>query len=145
MSLEIGETRDIALCRALRRAVFIEEQGVSEADELDDQDEAALHLVAREGAEALGCARLLILGRTGKIGRVCVLARARGRGIGAALIRAAVARFATRGDLLEVKLGAQTHAIGFYAALGFQPVGEIYDDAGIPHRDMILSLPSAPG
>ncbi len=34
--LEIGETRDIALCRALRREVFIVEQGVSEADEVDD-------------------------------------------------------------------------------------------------------------
>jgi hypothetical protein len=36
MSLMIAPTLDIALCRQLRRVVFIEEQGVSEADEIDD-------------------------------------------------------------------------------------------------------------
>ncbi len=74
----IEETRDIALCRQLRRVVFIEEQGVSEADELDELDGEAIHLLAWEGAQALGSARLLVQDRTGKIGRVCVLAAARG-------------------------------------------------------------------
>jgi ElaA protein len=135
----IEETRDIALCRALR-VVFIEEQGVSEADELDDKDGEAVHLLAREGGLALGSARLLVMGDTGKIGRVCVLPQGRGRGIGAALIRAGVDHFRQRGDLAKVKLGAQTHALGFYAALGFHAEGEVYDDAGIPHRDMVLML-----
>ena len=139
MTVEIAETRDIALCRKLRRIVFIEEQGVSEADELDDKDDEAVHLLAQEAGVALGSARLLEDGQTGKIGRVCVLAEGRGRGIGAALIRAGVAHFRQRG-LASVKLGAQTHALGFYAALGFHPMGEVYDDAGIPHRDMILDL-----
>jgi ElaA protein len=39
-----------------------------------------------------------------------------------------------------VKLGAQTHAVGFYEALGFHAVGDVYDDAGIAHRDMYLQL-----
>lgn len=135
----VVETRDIALCRELRRLVFIEEQGVSEADELDDKDEAAIHLLAEEAGQALGSARLLVEGDQGKIGRVCVLPGARGRGIGAALIRAGVARFADLG-LASVKLGAQTHALGFYEALGFRAEGQVYDDAGIPHRDMVLLL-----
>lgn len=138
MAVTIAETGDIALCRKLRRIVFIEEQGVPEADELDALDGEAIHLLAVEG-EALGSARLLVLGDTGKIGRVCVLRAARGRGIGAALIRAAVERFLAMG-LARAKLGAQVHALGFYAALGFEAVGEVYDDAGIPHRDMILTL-----
>lgn len=140
MTVQIVETRDITLCRALRRRVFIEEQGVSEADELDDKDDAAIHLAAFDGAQALGSARLLIVGETGKIGRVCVLAEARGRGIGAALIRAGVARFRTMPALRHVKLGAQTHARGFYATLGFEPIGEVYDDAGIAHQDMVLTI-----
>lgn len=140
MTVVIGETRDFALCRALRRKVFIEEQGVSEADELDDQDDVAIHLLATEGGEALGSARLLVLGETGKIGRVCVLEGARGRGIGAALIRAGVARLRAAPGVSRVKLGAQTHATEFYAALGFRPVGGIYDDAGIPHQDMVMDL-----
>ncbi|MGV8989242.1 MAG: GNAT family N-acetyltransferase [Cypionkella sp.] len=138
--MKIAETRDIALCRALRRTVFIEEQGVSEADERDDKDDDAIHLLASEGGVALGSARLLVLGQTGKIGRVCVLAPARGRGFGAALIQAAVERFRSTEGVRKVKLGAQTHALGFYAVLGFHPVGEVYDDAGIPHQDMILEV-----
>lgn len=138
--IAIAPSRDIAACRALRRVVFIEEQGVSEADELDDRDEAAIHLLASEAGRPIGSARLLVEGSTGKIGRVCVLASHRGQGIGAALIRAAIAEFRTMPGIAKVKLGAQTHALGFYQALGFEAYGPVYDDAGIPHRDMVLPL-----
>lgn len=140
MTLQITETRDIALCRQLRRVVFIDEQGVSEADELDDLDEVAVHLLAVLDGMAVGSARLLTDGGVGKIGRVCVLRQARGKGIGADLIRAAVARFRGVPGIAKVKLGAQVHALGFYAALGFVPVGEEYLDAGIVHRDMVLTF-----
>jgi predicted GNAT family N-acyltransferase len=139
----IAETRDIATCRMLRRIVFIEEQGVPEADEIDDLDDEAVHLLATVGGRPVGSARLLRLGDTGKIGRVCVLPEARGTGLGAALIRAAVAHFAGRGGVARVKLGAQTHALGFYERLGFSAIGPVYMDAGIPHRDMVLALTPA--
>ena len=140
MTLQIIETRDIALCRKLRRVVFIDEQGVSEADELDDLDEVAVHLLAVLDGVPVGSARLLTEGSMGKIGRVCVLQSARGKGIGADLIRAAVARFRGVPGIAKVKLGAQVHALGFYGALGFVPVGEEYLDAGIVHRDMVLTF-----
>jgi len=140
VTLTIAQTRDIALCRRLRRVVFIDEQGVSEADELDELDDAAIHLLACEDGQAVGSARLLVQGSLGKIGRVCVLRPARGRGVGAALIRHAVATFRAQAGITRVKLGAQTHALWFYEALGFQPVGDVYDDAGIPHRDMYIDL-----
>jgi predicted GNAT family N-acyltransferase len=138
MSLSIEETRDIAACRALRRVVFIEEQGVSEADEIDDLDDVAIHLIARQEGAAVGTARILLSEGYGKIGRVCVLAEARGRGIGALLIKSAVARLQSIEGIIEAKLGAQTHALGFYEALGFEAYGPIYDDAGIAHRDMVI-------
>ena len=140
MSVAIAETRDIALCRQLRRVVFTLEQGVSEADEVDDLDDQAVHLLASLNGKPVGVARLLVLGDVRKIGRVCVLLDARGMGIGAALIRAGVARFQGMPGVGRVKLGTQTHALGFYEALGFQAFGEVYDDAGIPHRDMALTL-----
>ncbi|WP_416136366.1 GNAT family N-acetyltransferase [Cypionkella sp.] len=138
--MEIVETRDFALCRQLRRVVFIEEQGVSEADEVDDLDEVALHLLAVMDGVAVGSARLLVQGEVGKIGRVCVLQQARGAGIGAALIKAAVVRFRSIDGVKKAKLGAQLHALGFYEGLGFQAFGPVYDDAGIDHRDMALGL-----
>jgi ElaA protein len=140
VTLQIIETRDIALCRQLRRVVFIDEQGVSEADELDDLDGVAVHLLAVLDGVPVGSARLLTVGSMGKIGRVCVLQSARGKGIGADLIRAAVARFRGVPGIAKVKLGAQVHALGFYAGLGFAPVGEEYLDAGIVHRDMVLTF-----
>ena len=140
MSLSITETRDIALCQSLRRIVFIEEQGVSVEDEVDGRDDSARHLLAQLDGTPVGTARLLTDGSTGKIGRVCVLPQARGNHVGQELIRAAIATFRATPGLNQAKLGAQTHALGFYAALGFTAVGEVYIDAGIPHRDMVLPL-----
>ncbi len=139
MTVLIQPTRDIATCRSLRRIVFIEEQGVPETDEVDDKDDTAIHLLATEHGTPVGSARLLLLGETGKIGRVCVLKSHRGTGLGAALIRAAIEELCNHG-LTTAKLGAQTHAIGFYERLGFTATGPEYMDAGIPHRDMVLSL-----
>lgn len=138
--MKIEQTDDLAACHALRRAVFIEEQGVSEAEELDDKDAGALHLLARRDGRPVGTARILLQGDTGKIGRVCVLAQARGTGLGAALIRAALDALRDRPGITRAKLGAQTHALGFYEKLGFTAFGPVYDDAGIPHRDMIRDL-----
>lgn len=140
MSVTIAETRDIATCRRLRRTVFIEEQGVSEADEIDDLDDLAIHLLATNGGQALGSARVIVQTSTGKIGRVCVVPQERGKGIGAALIRAAVDRLRHTPGVTQAKLGAQTHAIAFYEALGFTAVGDVFLDAGIDHQEMILSL-----
>ncbi|MBP6738155.1 MAG: GNAT family N-acetyltransferase [Rhodobacteraceae bacterium] len=137
--MRIAVTDDIATCRALRRVVFIEEQGVSEADELDDLDGVAVHLLAIVDGRPMGSARIIPGEGYGKIGRVCVLAEARGTGLGAALMREAVQECRRLG-LKTARLGAQTHALGFYEALGFEAVGPVFDDAGIPHREMILTL-----
>ncbi|QYK41784.1 MAG: GNAT family N-acetyltransferase [Paracoccaceae bacterium] len=140
MNASIAETCDIAACRALRRVVFIEEQGVSEADEIDAHDDDATHLLATVGGQAVGTARILWQGDTAKVGRVCVLAPMRGTGLGAALIRTAVTAARARPGTTRVKLGAQTHAVGFYERLGFAASGAEYLDAGIPHIDMVLAL-----
>ncbi len=138
MTVTIETTDDLASCLRLRRIVFIEEQGVSEADELDGLDDTCLHLLAREGATPVGTARVLFDGEVAKIGRVCVLKSHRGTGLGAGLIRAALAE--AKGRARRARLGAQVHALGFYEALGFTAVGPVFDDAGIPHRDMVRDL-----
>ena len=136
----IEVTRDIATCQRLRRVVFIEEQGVSEADEVDGLDDSAIHLLAFDGEVPLGTARLLVKGATGKIGRVCVLPQARGTGLGAALIGAALEELRRVPGVTEAYLGSQSHATGFYEKLGFVVEGEEFQDAGIPHRHMRRAL-----
>lgn len=140
MPLTITRTADIDTCRRLRRVVFIHEQGVPEADEIDDLDNKAVHLLATVDGTPVGTARLLVVGDMGKIGRVCVLKAARGQGVGAALIRSALSEFSLMSGVRQVKLGSQTHATRFYEKLGFTVIGPQYMDAGIPHRDMVITL-----
>lgn len=137
--MKITVTDDFPACAAIRRRVFIEEQNVPEELELDDLDATAVHLLAVQDGRPVGTARLLIEGESAKIGRVAVLPEMRGTRAGAALMRAALDELRARG-VTKAKLGAQTHAIGFYEKLGFTVHGPEYDDAGIPHRDMSRSL-----
>lgn len=140
MTLRISVTDDISACRALRRTVFIEEQGVSEADEVDGLDDHCIHILAVSDGRPVGSARLMVLGNIGKVGRVCVLQEARGTGLGAALMQATVSQFRAMPGIEKVKLGAQIHALAFYERLGFVPYGEVFLDAGIEHRDMVFEL-----
>jgi predicted GNAT family N-acyltransferase len=120
----------------IRRHVFIEEQSVPESLEWDGMDDDAVHVLALDATHAIGCARMLSGGR---IGRMAVLPEWRGRGVGRAMLETLIALSREQG-LAHVSLSAQTHAIPFYAKSGFKVCSEIYDDAGIPHRDMVLAL-----
>ena len=135
--MKLERTRDIATCHALRRTVFIEEQGVSEADDLDGLDDVAIHLLVSLESKPVGTARLLTKKGTLKVGRVCILPEARGRGLGVALIQKSI-EIARAEGVPRVYLGAQTSAVGFYERLGFEAFGTEFDDAGIPHRHMEL-------
>lgn len=136
MTIEITQTDDLKTCHGLRRTVFIEEQGVSEAEEMDGRDGDALHILATLDGTPMGCARILVTDTVAKIGRVCVLKQARGTGLGAALINACLDVARAQDGITTAKLGAQMHALAFYEKLGFTAYGPVYDDAGIDHRDM---------
>lgn len=137
--MRVELTTDLDTCRSLRRAVFIDEQGVTEAEEWDGRDAEAQHLLGWIDGRPVATARIFRDGDTGKIGRVCVLADARGTGMGAAIMQGAVAALRADGARFA-KLSAQTHALRFYEKLGFAAYGPEYPDAGIPHRDMVLEL-----
>lgn len=125
-----------AIAGEIRRLVFIEEQAVPVEDEWDGRDPDCLHILAWRGTTALGTARLL---PDGHIGRVAVLAEARGLGIGVALMQASIVAARSHGHA-HVELSAQTHALPFYERLGFVAFGDEFIDAGIPHRNMRLTL-----
>ncbi len=131
--------RDMDAVPATRARVFIDEQNVPEAEERDGKDAEAIHLIAFDQDQPVGTARLLTKGDTGKIGRVAVLKEKRGSGLGKAIMQAALDTLRAEG-MTRAKLGAQTHAIGFYEALGFAAEGPEFMDAGIPHRDMVINL-----
>lgn len=124
----------------VRKAVFVYEQGVPEALELDEFDPIAEHALAYQGGNCIGTSRLIVLsGQEGRIGRMAVMPAFRKQGIGGQLLRALLESSKTQG-LIRLTLHAQLSAIPFYEQFGFTAQGDIYDEAGIAHRDMILFI-----
>ena len=141
---------DREACFAVRKEVFVVEQGVPQEIEYDAYDAGAVHVLAvREDGLPLGTGRLLHGEAAaskaggdpsvGSLGRLAVTQEARGLGVGAALVRAIEEAARARG-LTAVDLHAQTHALGFYERLGYVAYGPEFPDAGIPHRAMRRSL-----
>ncbi|MET0065610.1 MAG: GNAT family N-acetyltransferase [Candidatus Thiodiazotropha sp.] len=132
---------DRALLARVRVPVFIGEQGVPAEMEWDDDDLTAFHLlVLDEHQNPIGTARLL---GNGQIGRMAVMPQWRNRGIGTALLMRLMEEAQHR-PLQRLFLHAQVHAVDFYRRLGFIPVGEVYEEAGIPHLSMTRDLSAVP-
>jgi predicted GNAT family N-acyltransferase len=125
---------------ALRRAVFVDEQRVPIADELDGRDDDALHLVAVEaGGAVVGTCRILRAGSTATLGRLAVAGAARGRGLGSGLV-AEAERVAREAGARRMTLAAQVDAIVLYERAGYEPSGERFLDAGLEHQRMEKAL-----
>lgn len=125
------------LLRAVREAVFVQEQNVPaelEWDGLDEQSRHALALSAK--GDAVGCGRLL---PDGHIGRIAVVSQWRKQHVGTALMEALLNEARSRG-LKQVDVDAQTYAVPFYRLFGFEAEGEEFEDAGMPHIRMRLRL-----
>ncbi|MFJ2727265.1 GNAT family N-acetyltransferase [Streptomyces collinus] len=142
----VEDPADREACFAIRKEVFVAEQGVPQDIEYDAYDAVAVHVLAvREDGEPLGTGRLLFgeaaAAKTGgdasvgSLGRLAVAGAARGLGIGVALVRA-IEEAARAHGLSAVDLHAQSHALGFYERLGYEAYGPEFLDAGIPHRSM---------
>jgi predicted GNAT family N-acyltransferase len=129
---------------AIRFRVFVEEQGVPRSIELDDLDAVCVHALAYYDNPAapdaagapIGTGRLL---PDAHIGRMAVLEQWRHRGIGTMILNRLIEKAKERGHK-AVLLSAQVHAVDFYRRHGFQPLGEIYEEADIPHRAMRLVI-----
>lgn len=134
---DLSPARIHALFR-LRVAIFVVEQACAYA-EIDGRDPDAEHLLleTRDGGLA-ACLRLLPPNGDGapRLGRIATAPDWRGCGLGGYLLAAGIARARSRWPDRPVELSAQAHLQGFYAAHGFRPVSEIYDEDGIPHIDM---------
>jgi predicted GNAT family N-acyltransferase len=137
---------EIGRAFAVRRRVFVDEQGIGEALEFDARDDEARHLLASVDGEPAGTLRIRLLegGRVAKIERVAVLAAQRRHRIGRALMTAALDLARAQGAG-EAMVHAQTAVEAFYAGLGFVATGAAFEEDGIPHVAMRLPLAPASG
>lgn len=126
----------------LRQAVFVVEQNCP-FPEADGIDPLCRHLTGWRDGELLACARLVPAGvkhAERSIGRVATAPQARGGGLGRALMREAISRLFSEEPDTPIRLGAQLYLEkSFYESFGFRRIGEVYDEDGIPHVDMLLT------
>lgn len=126
---------------SLRRSVFIEEQKVEEALEIDEYEKDCWHIVLyNTEKKPIATARILLQDDSVvKIQRVAVIKDVRGQNIGEVIMGATEEKAKDLGAKIA-KLGAQTHAIGFYEKLGYEICSDLYIEAGIEHKNMQKSL-----
>ena len=123
--------------KRVRFSVFIEEQGVAQEEEWDEEDINSRHFLAVDDADRpIGTARLT---PDGQIGRMAVVKELRGNGIGKTLLKLAI-NGAKNAGFTTVFLHAQEHAIDFYKQEQFVEEGKLFMEAGISHRLMTKQL-----
>lgn len=122
--------------KLIRTQVFICEQGITEADEWDDQDVISQHFVIYDQDQPIATARLL---QNHSVGRVAVVKAYRGQGLGQ-MIMLEIISYAQKQGLSVLTLSSQVHAISFYEKLGFTVQGNPYDECGISHIEMTMNL-----
>ncbi len=127
---------DLDACRSLRTRVFVDEQGIARAVELDDRDADCTHILITHTGHPVATGRMLPEGR---IGRMAVDPEWRGRGLGRVVLDGLMAAAADRG-LRRVSLHAQHGAVPFYQRAGFSACGDDFIEAGILHTPMEREL-----
>ncbi|MDY7579986.1 GNAT family N-acetyltransferase [Herbaspirillum sp. RTI4] len=128
----------------LRQRIFLIEQNCVYQD-ADGLDSISLHGCGRTSAGIQAYARIVpphTACPQPAIGRVLVTPSWRSRGTGSDLMRRALAQSERLYCGRDIALSAQFHLQEFYGRLGFRAVGSQYDDAGIPHIDMLRVAPS---
>ncbi|WP_158988786.1 GNAT family N-acetyltransferase [Mucilaginibacter sp. L196] len=123
----------------LRNEVFVVEQSCPYQD-ADNKDPKCYHLMLLKDDGLMAYARLVPPGLSFpqmSIGRVITSPKARGTGAGRILMNTAIEQCHQFFGEGPIQIGAQAYLLKFYSSLGFKEVGEIYDEDGIPHIDMI--------
>lgn len=131
----VADEQELHGALAVRRAVFVDEQGVPDELEYDEHDADADHLVALDGDAVVGTCRLLHRGSVCKLGRMAVLPGARRRGVASRLLALAERRAHDRGAR-RMALSAQVTVVDLYERAGYTAHGTVYLDAGIDHIAM---------
>ena len=122
-----------------RAEIFLLEQGIHEQD-LDGIDYDCLHCFLWEDGKAIGTLRAFYTDPQKtkvKIGRVVTLTH--GKGHGKLLMEGSLDAIKKHLPYKTLYVHAQVQAAGYYERFGFSRVGEEFDEAGIPHVEMIYT------
>lgn len=124
---------------SLRQSIFVVEQKSWYLD-ADGLDNCSLHLLIKLNDVLLGYLRLLppkIKYDTPSIGRIAILKNYRGKKIGSRLVKEGIQKSLETFSTHSLTISAQEYLIKFYEDHGFKVFGEVYDEDGIPHIQMV--------
>lgn len=141
-AVEITTNEQLEQAFAIRRDVFVKEQGVpleAELDAFDTIGEGTTHVLVLDGDTAIGTGRFRLKGDVGKVERVCVQQQARGTGAGIVIMET-IEQLARDKGFTKLKLHGQTHAERFYHKLGYMTTSEPFLEENIPHVEMTKEL-----
>jgi ElaA protein len=134
--LTVNELYDLL---KLRSEVFVVEQNCVFLDQ-DDKDQQCHHLLLYSEDQLVGYSRLVPAGlsyQETSIGRVVSSPSVRGKGLGRVVMELSIEYCQKLFGSGDIRIGAQTYALGFYDSLGFVSDGEVYDEDGIEHIEMV--------
>lgn len=126
----------------LRSEVFVVEQDCVFLDQ-DNKDQKCHHLSLYLEEELVAYCRIVPAGLSYQevaIGRVVSSPAFRGKGLGRKVMEEAIAACKKLFGPVPIRLGAQTYALKFYQSLGFREEGEVYDEDGIEHIEMVYQF-----
>ncbi|NTS77841.1 GNAT family N-acetyltransferase [Catenovulum sp. SM1970] len=134
----------------LRQNVFMLEQNSLYAD-IDDQDQTSQHLLVWQSEQLIGYARVMFNKtycidttqiEVNVIGRFVLAPCARGQGVAKHLFKQAIGLCLANSSKKPIKISAQSNLAAYYRHFGFETTGEVYDDGGVEHIDMLLKVAS---
>jgi putative N-acetyltransferase (TIGR04045 family) len=138
---------EIADHYAIRHQVFVVEQAIFASSDTDahDDDPATIRVLGRYDGVSAGSVRLYELGPGSRLwqgDRLAVLPPYRVLGLGAPLVRCAVALAGAHGGSKMIA-HIQVPNVAFFTRLGWRPEGDIESYAGRPHQPMSIGLIAA--
>ncbi|MFO7270758.1 GNAT family N-acetyltransferase [Sphaerobacter thermophilus] len=130
---------EMAEVYAIRHEVFVEEQHLTRSVRDDPDDRYSVHVLGAVGGQTAGTGRITFYGDEAQIVWVAVRKPYRGRGVGRAIMEHLLRLARDQGSRI-VTLNAQTHALTFYEALGFRPIGRRFFMSNIEHQYMAKEM-----
>jgi predicted GNAT family N-acyltransferase len=145
--MEIKQTRDTMSdiyiqALKIRHEVFVKEQGVPLNLEIDENEAYTIHFVMYTDDMTPAATLRLLPSEDHKsflLQRMAVMPDFRGQGFANTLIADAVQFVKAQGGT-QIVLHAQIQAVGLYEKNGFKKVGDVFEEAGIQHYEMIRDL-----
>lgn len=132
--VKITTNDELANALAIRRIVFVEEQGCPPELELANEEES-IHFLALMDHLPCGACRWRKTDAGYKLERFAVLKAFRGKGVGSAMVATVLNDLPN--DAPNIYLNSQLDAVGLYAKFGFAKAGDIFEEAGIKHYKMV--------